>query len=377
MNQKAKPTSQHKRNTPRRTSASDWAISSHGSSSWSLEKAMDDLLNDNISAGSGPHFSTEHDDSPEQFVQPAQSNANNPTLDNQTEHSAFTQSYRCNSEPFAAFNKHQGRSEAEENSQMQKGINISGIKSYGVDLEKKLRIHQQCKENCCHDDLVGSGQNYDPILFLQKRQIRNYSSGNYTLDRQVYFNGAAHTNMLLSDSIKSREETLNTEMPTAAISEFPYHQTFARFNRLSNGRAIRGSAAGLDAVPVTCTVTNDTAGNQNLSFEKCMPGIISYLAKDGNAANAGDTGLWGYKHDKAVRPECLPVSNSDNVLFVNSVKTGNSLSLLGGKQEVLPASADTREVGMMTPTHVSGTLYRNVGINVNNNSKILNAAPHD
>jgi hypothetical protein len=416
MNQKVISVPQRKRNNTRRSNASDGTVSSHSSSNWSLEQAKDDPLNCNSCTDSVPPSSREHTDNPVQLVESAQSNANNISPDIQIVESAFIKNYRCTSEPLAAVdvNRELGGYGAEVISKLENGRNMSGIRNYGVQLEKKLRVHQHCKENYFHDDSLDSGENFDSILGLQNTQIRNYSGVNYRPHGRVYPNGAAHTEMLLSDCIRTSEHVLNTKMPMrerAAPIEFSYGQTLETFNRLNLGRAIRGSAIGLNTVPMTSSFKTELAstgnqnfspkeyvrysklvensaslngkagtnmwvgGNQNLSFGKCMPSMRCVPAADDNSPKTGDLNSWGGEYNNAVRPEFVPTSNSDSVLFVNIIKTGNSVSSLGGNQEMLPTSEDTRGVGIKSPSYASGTFCKNVDIDIKSHSRLFNPAP--
>jgi hypothetical protein len=147
------------------------------------------------------------------------------------------------------------------------------------------------------------------------------------------------------------------------MTETSYDQTPETFNMPKDGRAIRGSAAGLSSVPainnfkteLPCTgnqnfsfheslwaskfgeysvPVSDKAGknmwaerNEALLFGKCIPSMTS----GNDAANRGDLTSWVEVQNNTIRPEFVPASNTGPVSFVNSIKTNNSVSSRGNQ----------------------------------------------
>lgn len=396
---------QHKTINGGQSSASDGTLSSQSSSNWSLEQAMDYLLNVNSCTGSVRPYKAQHNDNAVQVDELAQTNVNNFSPDFQIKY-ALTENYSSTSKPLAAvdINRERNTSGAEVASRLENGDQIGN----------NLRVYQHCKENYIHGNSVGSVENYDAFIGLQNTQITNYADGDYRPQKQMYLNGTAHTEMLLSDLIRNGEHIQNTEMQfrgRADPMEFSYDQTLGTLKRLDLGRAIRGSATGLNTVPMTSSIKTEHAStenqscspkeyvrpsifletstqlnakpgtnmwvgaNQDFSFEKCMPNIRCGSEADDNSPNIGDFGLRRREHNNYVMPEFVLSSNSGIDWHMSSTKTVNSIPSLGGNQGMLPTSAYNRKSDIKPPLYAFGSLRKNVDMGINNHISAFNPTP--
>jgi hypothetical protein len=188
------------------------------------------------------------------------------------------------------------------------------------------------------------------------------------------------------------------------LTEFSYGHTHGTFYTLNVDGIKREFSTGLNIVPVTRSVKTElastgdqsfypkeyvwssefgeksvsfidkagmnmwTGGNQGLSFGECMSSVSSGHLTDDIVANVGDLNLCRSEENKALKPQFVPSSNSGTDLFVNSIKTGNSVLSLGGTQEVLPTSAGTI-------VYYSDIYCKNVAVQVNKHSWNSNTAP--
>jgi hypothetical protein len=352
---------------------------------------MDDVLYGNSCTDSAPPCIKEHNSNAVQLEKTALLNVDNLSHDAHVVSSAIINKYST-SEPLAVdVDREVGGLGAGVISKLENGRNLSGMRNYRDQVGKKLRVHQHGQENCFQGDLFGHGENFDPILGFQKTQIRNCSVGGVcTPQDQVYVNGAVCT-QLFSDYISSNECVQNTQVPMCervALTELSYEHTLEAFSKLNVGRAIRGSAVGPNTVPSTSSVRTVlpftgnqsfyfqeflhppkfdknsvpfivrggvnmwAGGNQALLFGRCMPSMRDDSVAHNTVAKMCDSSSLGGEHNTTIRPKCVPTSDSGTILFVNNIRTDNSLSSVGGKQEILPAS----EVGSILSAN-SGLIH--------------------
>jgi hypothetical protein len=127
-------------------------------------------------------------------------------------------------------------------SRLENGRNISGMRYYGIQAGNSCGIFERHHGNYFNGYSFGPTEDLDPILGLQKMQIRECLSGDCR-PPQVYFNGATHTH-IFSNYMRSNEgmEKRRTSLPDRApLTNLSCDQTPGQFNGLKGVRALRGS----------------------------------------------------------------------------------------------------------------------------------------
>jgi hypothetical protein len=328
--------------------------------------------------------------------------------------SAILNPNRSTSETFAAVNANgaAGGPGTEAVSRFENGGTImSHMRTYGVEMGRNPRVYHLYQGNCVNGDAFGPGQKFDYPVDLLKPQMRNYSDGDYRLQKQRYLRGATHTPVLFSGDVRTNEHVEGTQLSLqerAAQSELFYDQILGTFNRLKVGTAIRGSTVGLNTIPTIGSIRTEftlpwnqnfvaqkclqdskfdenltsisgtggtnmwAGGNQALSFEKCMPSMKSCDAADNVAVNMCNATSWKGKRNDTVRLESLPTLYSGSAVFMNSNKIDKSLASFEGKQEILQS-----DVGSILPAPLcrSGVFCRNAAVGIQNHSSNINQAP--
>jgi hypothetical protein len=287
------------------------------------------------------------------------------------------------------------------------GTRMSGMKNFGVEMERNPRAYHVYQGNCCIGDSFGPGQNFDCSSGLLNPQIRNYSDEDYKPQMQWYLHGATPTPRLFLGNARFNEHMEGTQLSLqerAAQSELFYDQTLGAFSRLNVGRPIRGFTVGLNSIPDTDSINTELAlprnqnfvaqkflqvskcddnlspvsgiggmnmwagGDQILSLGNCVPGIKCHDASTNVAANVCTATSWKRKWN--VRPESTPALDLHIAALMNFKKIDTSLSSFGGKQEVLLRSG----VGSILPApiHNSGVFYRNAATGIQHHSNNFN-----
>jgi hypothetical protein len=284
------------------------------------------------------------------------------------------------------------------------GTRMSGMKNFGVEMERNPRAYHVYQGNCCIGDSFGPGQNFDCSSGLLNPQIRNYSDEDYKPRMQWYLHGATPTPILFLGDARFNEHVEGTQLSLqqrAAQSELFYDQTLGAFSRLKVGRR---STVGLNSIPDTDNIETELAlprnqnfvaqkflqdskcdenlspvsgiggmnmwagGDQVLSLGNCMPGIKCHDASTNVAANMCNATSWKRKWN--IRPESIPALDSHNAALMNCKKIDTSLSFFGGKQEVLPKS-DMESI-LPAPIYKSGVFYRNAATGIQHHSNNFN-----
>lgn len=212
------------------------ALSSRSSSHWSLEQAMDFALYGKLCTDSTPPYAKNR----VQLLEKPLPNVNNLSPDSH----AINTAVRSNTlESFSAVgvNGAVGQPGTEFVSRLENGRNISGIRYHGIQVGNSPGIFELLQGNYFNGDSFGPTEGFDPIVGLQKMQIRGYSGGERK-PPQVYFNGATHT-QIFSDYARSNEGMGNMHTSLrdrAPVTKFSYDQIPGKFNRLEGVRAIKG-----------------------------------------------------------------------------------------------------------------------------------------
>jgi hypothetical protein len=198
---------------------------------------MDIALYGNICTDSTPPYVTKHTKNPVQLLEKPL-----PNINNLSSHSrAINFALKSNTpESFFAIGGTGavGQPGTEFVSRLENGRNISGMRYYGIQVGKSSGIFKLCQGNYFNGNLFGPTENFDPILGLQKMQIRDYSGGDCR-PPQVYFNGVTHTHYMRSN--EGMENICTSLHERAPLTKLSCDQTPGNFNRLEGVRAIRGS----------------------------------------------------------------------------------------------------------------------------------------
>jgi len=203
------PTSQCEKNDVGHSNDSDiGTLSSRSSSNLSVEKAVDEFSGSPCMDSVLPYV-RHHTDSPVKLAETPLPNVNNLSPNIQITNSA---SAKSTSKPLGAVgvNRDVGGPGSEVISRLKNGRNMPGIRNVSVQLGKKLRCYEHCKEYYFYDDSFGRGESFDTSFGLQKSQITKFSDGDYTPQEPIYRNGAAQPQVLFSDYIRTNEHVKNT-----------------------------------------------------------------------------------------------------------------------------------------------------------------------
>lgn len=199
---------------------------------------MDIALYGNFCTDSTPPYVTKHAKNPVQLLEKPLPNVNNLSSGSHAINSALKSN---TPESFFAvgMNGAVGQPVTEFVSRLENGRSISGMRYYEIQMGNSPRIFELRQGNYFNGDSFGPTENFDPILGLQKMQIRDYSGGDCR-PPQV---GATHTH-IFSDYMRSNEgmENIRTSLhDSAPLTKLSCDQTPGEFNRLKGARALRGT----------------------------------------------------------------------------------------------------------------------------------------
>jgi hypothetical protein len=286
------------------------------------------------------------------------------------------------------------------------------MRTHEIEMGRNPRVYHLYQGNRVNGDAFDPGEKFDYTVDLLKSQIRNYSDGDYRLQKQGYLRGTTHTPILFSGDIKSNEHVESTQLSLQERADQPElfcDQILGTFNRLKVGTAIKESTAGLNNIPTTgsieteftlpwnqssvtqkflqdskfdenltsTSVTGGTnmwaGGNEASSFGKCMPGMKFCHAGDDVAVNMCNATTWEGKQNDTVGLESLPTLDSGSAVFMNSNKLDKSLVSFEGEQEILPKS----DVGSILPATLCrfDVFCTNAAVGIQNHSSNFNQAP--